>query len=200
MSSKNSKKKKRKIRLFIILLTILTAVVLIFFFGSRKESIKHITRPVETAGTSGRTREAETRNVTLFFMSENDDLLHPEERQVLLTSTAANDVARAIVEEIIKGSEKGLLNALPEGTKVRQVYITSDGTAYVDFSRHITTGNYFGSSGEMAAVYSVVNSLAFNLKAVKRVVFLVEGNEKETLGGHVDLSKPFQPDFSLVAR
>ncbi len=198
MSSKN--KKKRKIRLLIILLIILIVVVLVFFFGSRKESIKHLTRPAETSGVPGKTREAETRTITLFFMSAGDDLLHPEERQVLLTSTAPNDVARAIVEEIIKGSEKGLLNALPEGTKVRQVYITSDGTAYVDFSRHITTGNYFGSSGEMAAVYSVVNSLAFNLKSVKRVAFLVEGNEKETLGGHVDLSRPFQPDFSLVAR
>lgn len=198
MSSKN--KKKRKIRLFIILLIILIVIILIFFFGTRKESIKHITRPPETPGAPGKTQEAETRTVTLFFMSANDDLLHPEERQILLTSTAPNDVARAIVEEIIKGSEKGLLNVLPEGTKLRQVYITDDGTAYVDFSRHIAAGNYFGSTGEMAAVYSVVNSLAANLKSVKRVAFLVEGNEKETLGGHVDLSRPFQPDFSLVAR
>lgn len=198
MKSKN--KKKRKIRLLLLLLLILVAVVLIFFFGSRKESIKHAVRPTETAGSSSPARKAETKTVTLFFLSGNDDLLHPEERQVVLNSSSPNDLARVIVEEILKGSSQGLLNALPEGTRLRQVYVTSDGTAYVDFSRHITSGNYYGSSGEMAAVYSVVNSLAYNLKSVKKVVFLVEGSEKETLGGHIDLSSPFIPDFSLVAK
>jgi len=193
-------KKKKKIRLLVILLIILLALLLLFFFGSRKESIKHAAKPAETASGAGKTGEAQTKTVTLFFLSGNDDLLHPEERQVLLTSSAENDIARAIVEEIIKGSNKGLLNSLPEGTKLRQVYVTSDGTAYVDFSRQITEGNYYGSSGEMAVVYSVVNSLAYNLKSVKKVVFLVEGNERETLGGHVDLSRPFTPDFSLVTR
>lgn len=198
MKSKN--KKKRKIRLLLLLLLILVAVVLIFFFGSRKESIKHVVRPTETTGRSSPARKAETKTVTLFFLSESDDLLHPEERQVVLSSSSPNDLARVIVEEILKGSSQGLLNALPEGTRLRQVYVTSDGTAYVDFSRHITSGNYYGSSGEMAAVYSVVNSLAYNLKSVKKVVFLVEGSEKETLGGHIDLSSPFTPDFSLVAK
>ncbi|MGB9836412.1 MAG: GerMN domain-containing protein [Candidatus Saccharicenans sp.] len=198
MKSKN--KKKRKIRLLLLLLLILVAVVLIFFFGSRKESIKHVVRPAETSGSSSPAQKAEAKTVTLFFLSESDDLLHPEERQVVLNSSSPNDLARVIVEEVLKGSSQGRLNALPEGTRLRQVYVTSDGTAYVDFSRHITSGNYYGSSGEMAAVYSVVNSLAYNLKSVKKVVFLVEGSEKETLGGHIDLSSPFTPDFSLVAK
>ncbi len=52
----------------------------------------------------------------------------------------------------------------------------------------------------MDAVYSIVNSLTYNFKSVKRVSLLVEGNERETLGGHIDLSRPFSPDYSLVAR
>jgi spore germination protein GerM len=193
-------KKKRKIQLLIVLAVILVTVVLVFFFGRRKETIKHMTGPLETAAGGKKITEVEKKTVTLFFLSENDDLLHPEEREVQLASSSPNDLARAIVEEVIKGSSQGKVNTLPEGTKLRQVYITADGTAYVDFSRRIAEGSYYGSSAEMAAVYSVVNSLAYNLKSVKKVVILVEGNEKETLGGHVDLSRPFTPDFSLVAR
>jgi len=46
----------------------------------------------------------------------------------------------------------------------------------------------------------VVNTLVYNFKPVKKVVLLVEGAERETLGGHVDLSRAFFPDYSLVAR
>ncbi|MBC7364729.1 MAG: GerMN domain-containing protein [Candidatus Aminicenantes bacterium] len=193
-------KKKKKIRLLFILVIILLIIMLVFFFARRKETIKHMTGSVEKAGGSKKVVEIEKKTITLFFLSENDELLHPEEREIYLASSSPDELARAIVEEIIKGSSQGKMSTLPEGTKLRQLYITSDGTAYVDFSRRITEGNYYGSSGEMAAVYSVVNSLAYNLKSVKKVVILVEGNEKETLGGHVDLSHPFAPDFSLVAK
>jgi hypothetical protein len=32
------------------------------------------------------------------------------------------------------------------------------------------------------------------------VALLIEGGERETLGGHVDLTKPFSPDFSIIAK
>ncbi len=58
----------------------------------------------------------------------------------------------------------------------------------------------YGSSSEMSAVYTLVNTLAFNFKTVKKVALLVEGGERETLGGHIDLSKPFVPQYSLIAK
>ena len=52
----------------------------------------------------------------------------------------------------------------------------------------------------LAAVFAVVNTVAVNQKAVKRVALLIEGGERETLGGHIDLSRPLLPQYSLVAR
>ena len=57
-----------------------------------------------------------------------------------------------------------------------------------------------GSSEELAAVYSVVNTLAYNFKPIKKVFILVEGGERETLGGHVNLGEAFLPQFSLDAQ
>lgn len=193
------KRKKKKLTTTFILLAVLAVVVLVFFFGiSRQEKIKHLTRtPVSTAG-SDPAGAVTMKKVTLFFLSENDNLLHPEEREIQASSL--NQEAGEVVTELIKGPRSGLLSTLPENTRLRQVFVTSDGTAYVDLSRQILEASYYGSSGEMAAVYSIVNSLTYNFKNIKRVSLLVEGNERETLGGHIDLSRPFNPDYSLVAR
>ena len=76
---------------------------------------------------------------------------------------------------------------------MRQVFIGKDGVATVDFSRDVAEKFSYGSTSELAAVYAVVNTLVFNFKAVKKVVILVEGAERETLGGHVDLTAGLLP-------
>ena len=71
--------------------------------------------------------------------------------------------------------------------------------AYVDFSKEIQEKHLRGSSAEMATVFSIVNSLAYNFKSIKKVFILIDGVEKETLGGHISLSHPFLPQYDLVA-
>jgi spore germination protein GerM len=137
--------------------------------------------------------------VTLFFLSDDDDLLHGESREIVAGPSAAAEAERALAE-LVKGSAKSLVSPLPAETRVRQVFITKEGVAYVDFGREIMDKFSYGSSSELSAVYAVVNTLAFNFKSVKKVAILVEGAERETLGGHVDLTQPFLPDYSIVAK
>ena len=56
-----------------------------------------------------------------------------------------------------------------------------------------------GIASETLAIYSVVDSLAANLPEVKRVQFLVQGQEVDTLDGHADLTSPYAPDPSWIA-
>jgi hypothetical protein len=51
----------------------------------------------------------------------------------------------------------------------------------------------------MATIFSIVNSLTYNFKPIRKVFILVEGGEKETLGGHISLAQPFLPKHDLVA-
>ena len=177
---------------------VLIVLVVIFFTGGGGETVKRFVEanvpktPDQTAG------QAATKTVTLFFISD-DDLLHKETREITAGPTEADEAERALTE-LIRGSEQGLVSPLPPGTRVRQVFIAKDGLATVDFSRDIAESFSYGSTSELAAVYSVVNTLVYNFKPVKKVVLLVEGAERETLGGHVDLSRAFFPDYSLVAR
>jgi hypothetical protein len=178
---------------------VLIVLVIIFFTGGTGEKVKHfidanVPKPPAPGGGG-----AAPKTVTLFFLADGDDLLHKETRDIAAGPTEADEAERALAE-LIKGSEKGFVSPLPPQTKVRQVFIASDGLATVDLSREVAEGFAYGSTAELAAVYAVVDTLVFNFRPVKRVVILVEGVEKETLGGHVDLTRAFLPDYSLVAR
>ncbi len=77
------------------------------------------------------------------------------------------------MEELIKGPQTGLMAVIPENTRLRQLFVTSDGLAYVDLSRQVAEANFYGSSGEMAVVYSIVDSLTYNFKSIKKSVCLL---------------------------
>ncbi len=195
-------KKRRtdpKALLLAALAVLFIVLVVLYFTGGGRERIRHETEPSPGGAPPASGERAETRTITLYFLSEDDDLLHAEKREVAAKRSVAEDIETA-VGELLKGSSGDLLSPFPPETKVRQVFLDEDGTAYVDFSREFAENQAFGASSEMAAVYAVVNTVAVNQKTVKRVSLLIEGGERETLGGHIDLSRPLLPQYSLVAK
>jgi len=181
------------------LVIILAVLVLILFNSGDREKIKHETELSSPDAPSAPRETAGTRMITLFFLSEDDDLLHPEEREVPAGPTLTDDLETTVVE-LIKGSAKDLIPPFPPETKVRQIFVTKDGVAYVDLTKEVMENFAYGSSSEMAAVYALVDTLTVNFKNVKKVSLLIEGGERETLGGHIDLSRPLSPQYSLIAK
>jgi spore germination protein GerM len=181
------------------LLVVLAVLLIIFFTGGEREKVKPLADLGAPKAQQPAVEPAERKAVTLFFLSDEDDMLHRESREIPAGTSAADEAERALAE-LIKGSSKDLVSPLPPETRVRQVFVTRDGIAYVDFGREITEKFSYGSSSELSAVFAVVNTLAFNFKSIKKVAILVEGAERETLGGHIDLTQPFSPDYSIVAK
>ncbi len=136
--------------------------------------------------------------ITLFFASEEDGLLHREEREIFAESSR-DALAKRIVEELFRGSRRGYLSPIPPETQLRELFVTGEGVLYVDFSRDISDKHLSGSSAEISTIYSVVNSLSYNLKSVKKVFILIDGGERKTLGGHIDLTQAFLPLYDMVA-
>ncbi len=190
---------QKKVILVGSLAVILIILAVVFYSGGDREKIKNLAETGPQKPPSSTDEPAGLKTITLFFLSDGDDLLHREEREIAAGPTEAEEAERAVTE-LVKGSEHNLISPLPAETKVRQVFVTETGIAYVDFSRDIMDKSSYGSSSELAAVFSVVNSLAYNFKSVKKVAILVEGGERETLGGHVDLTKAFGPDYSMIAK
>jgi spore germination protein GerM len=178
---------------------VLAILLYIFFTGGEKESIRRAADTAVPKAQPSAPEPAPRKTVTLLFLSEADDMLHREARDIAAGPSDAAEAER-LLAEIIKGSDKDLVSPLPPETRVRQVFVAKDGVAYVDFGREIMEKFSYGSSSELFAIYAVVDALAFNFKSIKRVAILVEGAERETLGGHVDLTRPFVPDFSILAK
>ncbi|HXE81040.1 MAG TPA: GerMN domain-containing protein, partial [Vicinamibacterales bacterium] len=85
----------------------------------------------------------------------------------------------------------GFTSAIPEGTKLRNLYVAGE-VAYVDVTGEISRGHTGGSLAEILTVYSLVNVLTENLPSITSVQILIDGKEVDTLAGHVDLRRPLE--------
>jgi spore germination protein GerM len=189
---------KSRTPLILGLAALLVGLIILFILGISPERIARQTETPETpVGVNA--SDKETKTVTLFFLREEDDLFVSETRAIPVAATVAQE-AESVLNELIKGSANGAPSAVPVETKVGQVFVTKEGVAYADFSKELSAAHPSGSDAEKATVFAIVNSLAYNFKTIKKVFILVDGEERETLNGHITLNRAFAPDFSLVAK
>ncbi len=92
--------------------------------------------------------------------------------------------------------EKTVTGIFPKTAKLRSVRLQGD-VAVVDFDSNIRKGFSGGSTGERFLVGSVVNTLT-NFPEIKKVRFLLDGKEIESLAGHMDLTEPVARMNSLM--
>jgi spore germination protein GerM len=132
----------------------------------------------------------------LFVVSEDGTRLAGVERDVPYGEGA--EQARAIMAAQLEPTTDPIVSPIPPGTRLRGLFLTDRGDAYVDVSGEFVSAHPGGSLNELLAVYAVVNALTANLPAVHGVQILVEGREVATLAGHVDLRQPLVRDLSWV--
>ncbi|MFB3920466.1 MAG: GerMN domain-containing protein [Terriglobia bacterium] len=147
------------------------------------------TRLSEAALQSAATAQ---QTATLYFPSLEQETLQ-EEKRPISWAESETDRIRQVLLALIEGSHQGGEAVLPPSTTIRAVFLAPDGTAYLDFAGATLANVRPGIASESLAVYAIVNSLAANLPAVKRVKIVVQGQPVETLGGHADLSEAYAP-------
>jgi germination protein M len=189
-------------RNYIILgvLFVLFAVLVILFFQTGVEKKREAVPPDPSADAEiAAVEPAETKTIRLFFLAEEDDLLHGEEREIVSDSSLIFE-AKQTVEELLKGSNNGFISPFPPETKLREIFLTQEGVVCVDLSKEVQDEHLSGATAEISTVYAIVNSLAYNFDPIKKVIILVDGSEMETLKGHVDISRPLVPMYNLISR
>lgn len=141
----------------------------------------------------------EMRTVKLYFSASQENYLLSEEREIF-ASINPNKEAKQILEELIKGPrEPSLSPTLPSSTQIRDVWMEGD-CIYVNFSSSLAKAHPGGSSGELATVYSIVNTLLDNFPAYSRVQILIQGKPRETLAGHINISEPLRANLDLIKK
>lgn len=134
------------------------------------------------------------RAVLLFVGS--DSLLHPEIRNIPLPTELDLRVQR-VVEALLEGPKSNLAPLFPYPAEMRAVFVDQHRRAYVDFNLpQIPPG---GTDSEALMVYGVVNSILLNSE-LKSVQLLFDGKEVQTLGGHLNLSRPLLLNKSFIGK
>jgi hypothetical protein len=136
--------------------------------------------------------------VKVFFPGMKDNIILSAEDQTIYRSGELANRARQILQKVLEGPKsETLYPSIPKDTKLQEVFIDDMGVAYVDFSSTISANHPGGMVNEQATVYSIVNSLTYNLPEIRQVKILVGGAEKETLAGHC-LLLPLGMDLSIT--
>lgn len=94
------------------------------------------------------------------------------------------DSAIVIAEDVIRGYIK------PYNTQLLDLYVDKTGVIYIDLSDGLQK-NFKGDALEefnmIAGLYNKLKAAVSNFTAMK---ILIQGKEAESLGGHIDISKP----------
>jgi spore germination protein GerM len=133
----------------------------------------------------------------LYYVADDGTRLTAVEREVAYGDGTVEQ-ARQIIEAQIAPVAEPLVSAVPAGTKLRSVFVTDRGEAYVDLSREAKAAHGGGTLDELLTVYTIVDALTENLPAVTSVQVLVDGKEVDTLAGHVDLRRPLAKNLEWV--
>ena len=140
-------------------------------------------------------KSAQAVNVKVYYPDDSGMKLVEVDREVLVSDKT--DKYTAAVETLLEEpKETNLTKIFPKNAAIRSVTVDG-GLATVDFDGSLTKNFVGGSTGEELLIGSVVDTLT-NFPEVKRVKFLVDGQEIETLSGHMDLSTPLERMDSLT--
>ena len=123
--------------------------------------------------------------VKLYVLASSGRELATETEEILYSSSLQQQ-ATEVIRLLLRRS-----GAIPRGVSLRELFITSQGVAYLDLSQEVVSNHPGGSSAEELTVFSLSQTLIANFPAVKTVKILVEGREIQTLAGHLDLTIPY---------
>jgi hypothetical protein len=126
--------------------------------------------------------------VTLYVAYDDAGVLRPKPVRIPLPAgrqERAAEILRALLTLYLDKSSPHTLGA---GSEIRDVYLVDPGLAIIDLNAAFADGHRSGVFVEELTVVSLIQTLSANIPGVTRVKILVEGNERDTLAGHADLS------------
>jgi len=134
--------------------------------------------------------------MTLYVASDGEDSLQPATITSALPGDPGERGRLALHTLAARYLEKDSEHPLGAGADVRDVYLLDPGSAVVNLNGAFAESHRSGIEVEQLTVFSLVLTLKAQLPQLNRVRFLVDGKNRETLAGHIDLTGWY--DVALV--
>jgi Sporulation and spore germination len=129
-----------------------------------------------------------TEAVTLYVADDDGGFLRAQSARIPLPAgrqERAEELLRALLNIYLGKSSPHLLGA---GSEIRNVYLVDPGLAVIDLNAPFADGHRSGILVEELTIASLVETLSANIPGITRAKILVDGKERDTLAGHLDLT------------
>jgi hypothetical protein len=174
-------------------LTIAVALMLVIVLGTglygwrmrgrvKRTSLPASTQPVAPPAAGP------NEQVTLYVAYDDTGALRPRVVRLPLPAgrqERAEELLRALVDIY---TDKSSPHEIGTGADLRSVFLVDPGLAVIDLNAAFANGHRSGVLVEELTMASLVASLSANVPSINRVKILVDGKERDTLAGHVDLT------------
>jgi len=183
---------------------IITAVALLvlalgmaFYVRSMRSRAAYTARGALTTQPVSAPVSGPVEQVTLYVAYDDEGILQPQAFRIPLPSgrqQRAEELLRALIGIYL---DKLSPHPLPPGSDLLGVYLvdpqqtgpgSDPGLAVIDLNSAFADGHRSGVLVENLTVASLVRTLTANLDGVRRVKILINGQSRQTLAGHADLS------------
>jgi hypothetical protein len=132
-----------------------------------------------------------TETVTLYVADDATGALHPRSAQIPLPGgrqQRAEELLRALLRIYQQPDSP---HPLAPAADIRSIYLIAPGAAVIDVTAPFADQHRSSILGEQLTLNSLVETLAANVPGISRVKILVDGNTRETIAGHADLTEFF---------
>ena len=132
------------------------------------------------------------QQINIFLLNPTSLEITPVKAELILYPEPTERL-KQIVSALIQETPPDYRNPIPRGTLLNEAYIDNQKTAYLDFSHHLADGHIGGTTAELLTVTAILKTVfdAFT-NDIKHVQILIDGRERETLAGHLNLSQPLR--------
>ncbi len=183
----------KKTAIFVLLIITVAFLISLGIYLSKKKSSpqqplkkeEKIQEKIENEQTA-----VPKENIVLFFPTMEGYLL--KESREIEEQQDLEKKALAILQEL-KNPPSGAFSPFPPGGSVRKVFLLGE-EAVVDLD---LPSQGYGTQYELLTIYSIVNSLTYNLD-LEKVKLVLGGMERKTLFGHISLKYAFFQDLSYA--
>ena len=129
-----------------------------------------------------------TETVTLYVADDALGALRPQSAKIPLPGGRqqhAEELLRALLRIYQQPDSP---HPLISAADIRSIYLVDSGIAVIDLNAAFADQHRSGILTEQLTINSLVQTLAANSPGILRVRILVEGETRETLAGHADIS------------
>jgi spore germination protein GerM len=139
-----------------------------------------------------------SETVTLYVADDATGTLRSQSAKIPLPG-GRQQRAEALLRALLRVyQQRDSPHPIAPAADIRSIYLIDPGAAVIDLNAPFADQHRSSILGEQLTVNSLVETLAANVPGINRVKILVEGNTRETLAGHADLTEFF--DVSAVGQ